>query len=174
MNEQHTEKPAELHGWIPILVRAADYRQVADLVAARELERLAADSSASAPVEGDSVDPRLLSWPAWSVEALRQLSESKATTAQRWARAMDVIAIGDENWYPTSAVAAMSGMTISEWRDAPRKITRHLKAQYEGLPTDGNGNYVWPLRAFAPKGSTEVSWGMPPENKRLWREIRGL
>lgn len=174
MNEQHTENPAELHGWIPILVRAENYQQVAELVGARELERLGADSSTSTSVSGDTVDPRLLSWPAWPVEALRQLSEGTTTTAQRWTRAMDAIAVGDESWYPTSAVAAMSGMMLAEWRDAARKITRHLKAQYDGLPTDTDGNFVWPLRAFTPKGSTEVSWGMPPETKRLWLQIRGL
>ncbi len=171
----HTSTTNELTGWIPVLVRTADYALVTNLVAARESERLAESASGNngaRPIEG--VDPILLASPVWPHDALVQLSESTTTTAKRWALAMDAIATGTENWYTTSQVAAMSGMTINEWRDAPRKITRHLTARYHGLPVNENGDNVWPLRAYTPKGSTEVSWGIPPENKRNWLEIRGL
>jgi hypothetical protein len=35
---------------------------------------------------------------------------------------------------PTSEIAKRAGMTINEWRDVPRKITRLLRAHFPGFP----------------------------------------
>lgn len=59
---------------------------------------------------------------------------------------MDAIAAGGANWYTTSEVAEMSGLTVNEWRDAPRKISRHLKAHYQDAPVH-DGSISWPLLA---------------------------
>ena len=82
----------------------------------------------------------------WSVEDLARLAEGRTATTQRWARAMDVLVdAGPGTWLPTSQVARRSGMSINEWRDAPRKISRHLKVRYPNVPRDENGHAHWPL-----------------------------
>ncbi len=122
-----------------------------------------------------TVDPTgLASWPSWSEDALVRFADSDVTTVQRWVRAMDALAVEDsKTWFTTSEVAKLSGLTINEWRDAPRKITRHLAAHYADAPLADDGHHAWPLKAYS-FNSTEVSWAMTPETKRLWRKVRGL
>jgi hypothetical protein len=79
---------------------------------------------------------------------------------------------GSGEWLSTSEAAKRAGMTISQWRDAPRKITRHLKAHYPNVPTDERGDHIWPLRAASMPGSPEVHWAMNVEQARRWREVR--
>lgn len=76
-------------------------------------------------------------------------------------------------WLSTSEVAKRSGMSINEWRDAARKITRHLKANFAGVPLDENGNRIWPLLARDKPGSAEVHWAMNTEQAKRWRQVRG-
>lgn len=165
-----------LSDWVPVLVRLADYAAVTQFIAAREGERanqLTATSTHNTLADS-GMDPRLSSAPAWPEDALRRLAASTSLTAQRWTRAMDAIAVGTEEWYSTSEVAQMSGLTVNEWRDAPRKITRHLKAHYQDVPVH-DGSIAWPLRAWSnPDKPGEVSWGMPPVTRERWRKIRQL
>ncbi|WP_248581267.1 hypothetical protein [Nocardioides sp. InS609-2] len=65
-------------------------------------------------------------------------------------------------------------MTVNEWRDAPRKITRHLKANYPNVPLDSHGLHIWPLLAKGKPGSQEVHWAMNAEQASSWRKVRGL
>lgn len=170
--------PREFAGWIPVLVRLADYAVVTQLVATREAERGQEPNhtvSHRAELGGRAtVDPLLATWPAWPEKALRRLAASSSLTAERWVRAMDAIAVGDADWYSTSEVAQLSGLTVNEWRDAPRKISRHLKAHYQDVPVH-EGHLVWPLRAGGqPDKPDEVSWGMSPVTKGRWLQLRGL
>lgn len=163
--------------WVPVLVRVSDYTAVTQLIAAREAER-AIQGGGTLPA-GDTnatpkADPRLAATPAWPEDALRRLATSSSVTAKRWTQAMDAIAVGGADWYSTSEVAEMSGLSVNEWRDAPRKIARHLKAHYQDVPVH-DGNIAWPLRAWSnPDKPGEVSWGMPPVTRERWRKIRQL
>lgn len=168
----------EFRGWVPVLVRLADYAAVTQLVAARETERtLSTEETPATPRHTGDVameDPRLTTWPAWPEDALQRLAAGSSLTARRWTRAMDAIAVGDAEWYSTSEVAQLSGMTVREWRDAPRKISRHLKAHFRDVPVH-EGDLVWPLRTSGqPDKPGEVSWGMSATTRERWRKIRGL
>lgn len=170
-------EPTQLAGWVPVLVPEQDYVAVCQFVAARQAER-APSGKRSSGVEGEAngtgTDPRLTTWPAWPEDALQRLAQSSTATTQRWAAAMDAIAQGEQDWYTTSEVAQLSGLTVNEWRDAPRKISRHLKAHYTDVPVH-KGNLAWPLRPWTnPDRPAEVSWGMPPVTKQRWLQIRGL
>lgn len=166
---------SQLGGWVPVLVPEEDYVAVCQFVAARQAERApAGGSSGGGEANGSGADTRLTAWPAWPEEALERLAQSTSVTAQRWARAMDAVAQGEQDWYTTSEVAQLSGLTVNEWRDAPRKISRHLKAHYTDVPVH-KGNLAWPLRPWTnPERPLEVSWGMPPVTKERWLRIRGL
>lgn len=173
--------------WIPILVRLEDYAEVTSLVAKGEANRrqegsevVEVDSPLAPPRGSAIVDPhaeQLAAWTPWEIEDLRQLAQGTSQTAQRWTRAMDVccaVADTDNPWLGTSEVAARTGMTISEWRDAPRKMTRHLKANYPNIPVDARGDQVWPLLAKSKAGSNELHWAMNAEQARRWRAARGI
>ncbi|MFK5645127.1 hypothetical protein ACI3ET_01245 [Ornithinimicrobium sp. LYQ121] len=167
----------ELKKWMPVLVPVEDYLSVAEFLAARLAERSGPGNGAGGVAGGDAstaVHPLLAAWPAWSEEPLRRLSESRSLTALRWARAMDAVAQGSQDWYTTTEVAKASGLTINEWRDAPRKISRHLKVHYTDVPLH-EGHYTWPLRPWTnPDKPGEVSWGMAPASKERWLTIREL
>lgn len=168
--------------WIPVLVRLEDYAEITSLVADREAKRSDADDDFDVdlrPSAIDTADPhesRLAEQTPWSVEDLRQLASGTSETAKRWSLAMNVCCevAGTGQWLSTSEVSARSGMTVNEWRDAPRKITRHLKANYPNVPVDNNGDHIWPLRALSMPGSAEVHWAMNAEQARRWREARGM
>lgn len=165
----------QLKGWMPVLIPQEDFLAVAQFVAARQAERSARPPGQGFSGHGGSEpDARLAAHPAWPEEALRRLASSSSVTAQRWTAAMDAIAKGDQDWYTTSEVASASGLTINEWRDAPRKISRHLQAHYTDVPMSGE-NLAWPLCAWTnPENPGEVSWGMAPVTKERWIAIRDL
>jgi hypothetical protein len=166
--------------WIPVLVRIDHLDVVTRLIADLEVQRLVEDGSgvvtlASVPaVEGPAPEPELLGRPSWSESALRRLANGTSATAQRWTSAMDLCAGDPGSYLPTSEVARLTGMTITEWRDAPRKITRHLKAHFSDVPRDANSDLVWPLHASSrPEYPGEVSWAITPEMATLWKRVRG-
>lgn len=185
------EKPSKprrsMSTWVPVLVRLEDYREVAALVAEREADRLDGEPIdnvykvqelgvlAAGAHPRTSEDRRLADHTPWDVDDLRVLAEGRTKTTERWGRAMDVCAEEPERWLPTSEVARRAGMTINEWRDAPRKITRHLRAHYPNVPVDENGEQVWPLcpgGAGIPANGGEVWWAITREMAARWREVR--
>ena len=105
----------------------------------------------------------------WEVSDLRRLATSDAITAMRWARALDVCAEHVGDFLSTKQVAEESGMSVNEWRDAPRKISRHLKAHYPDVP-------AWPLavRSGRPLGinDDQVYWAISAEQAKRWRQAR--
>ncbi|GGF48689.1 hypothetical protein GCM10011519_23390 [Marmoricola endophyticus] len=173
--------------WIPVLVRAEDYAEVTALVAARESDRrpetwpadpepLTVTDLDPAPASRSSkADDALASYPSWPESALRRLAGSDVVTAQRWARAMDVCAAAqpDDPWRTTTQIAELSQMSVTEWRDAPRKISRHLKANYRDLPS-WRGHLAWPLLAWGLSRGSEVSWAMTPATRERWRRVRDV
>ncbi|WP_143338059.1 hypothetical protein [Demequina sp. NBRC 110054] len=167
--------------WVPLLVPLEDYAELADLVAAREAhrgERPVEVRDVAVEVDGAPRDPDdvlLEHWVPWSVGDLATLAEGASKTAERWARAMDACteAVNSgHHWLSTSEVAERTGMTINEWRDAPRKITRHLRANYPNVPVDKDGHKVWPLLAKSKPGSQEIHWAINGEQAKRWRAVR--
>lgn len=167
--------------WVPILVRLEDFAEIATLVADRELGRddseCEVDSAeCSTKVMVSSEAAQQIPDMSWSIEDLQALAKGASETAKRWALAMDAcceVASSDNPWLSTSEVAARSGMSINEWRDAPRKITRHLKANFPNVPTDSDGQQAWPLRGEGKPGSQEIHWSMSVEQAKRWRQVRG-
>lgn len=169
--------------WIPILVRLEDYDEMAAWVARREEERGAEGGTPLLAAVGmggqkgdrasSAADDWLRGYPSWPEEALERLAESEAVTAQRWVRALDVCAASEKDWLTTSEVAYRAGMPINEWRDAPRKIPRHLRTHYPDLPESPAGGLAWPLVAHGMPGSGEISWAMTETTRQRWRTVRG-
>ncbi|MDP9183895.1 MAG: hypothetical protein M3P04_14110 [Actinomycetota bacterium] len=167
--------------WIPLLVRIEDYPEMAALVAEREADHPdspAEVTTSPGPVARASVDADaalLATWTPWSVEQLEAFSKFHSATAQRWTRAMDACceAVSSERpWLSTAEVAARTGMDVNEWRDAARKLTRHLRANFPNVPTGPDGEHIWPLLARGKAGSQEVHWAMNPEQAHRWRQVR--
>lgn len=167
--------------WIPVLVRAEDVEDVTRLILEREAARNQDDidsvievlqdqgTSRSDQADASKDDSR----QSWSVEDLGRLAKGDTATTERWARALDVCAKEPENYLPTTVIAERSGMTVAEWRDAPRKISRHLKAHYPNVPKDENGDACWPLHAWSkPEYPGQVSWAITAEMARLWNQVR--
>ncbi|MDD1386763.1 hypothetical protein [Curtobacterium poinsettiae] len=71
-------------------------------------------------------------------------------------------------------------LTLNEWRDACRKLTAHLRANYEGLPKWASQPYfgedIWPLATASGRNLHEdpqVYFGMTEEQAKRWRDVRG-
>lgn len=168
--------------WIPLLVPADHFEELAALVHRRATEDGIDVSELAVQADIDSPAPTAVTTPddvatrtlaalePWDLRDLTRLATSSAVTAQRWARALDVCANHVGEFLTTQQVASESGMSVNEWRDAPRKLPRHLKANYpEGLK--------WPLavkdaRALG-MSEDQVCWAITEEQARRWREVRG-
>jgi hypothetical protein len=138
-----------------------------------------ANFAPAAPVLSQLIndDALLARRPLWPIDDLRVLSKGTSETAKRWTRAMDLcceIADSGNPWLSTSEVADRTRMSLNEWRDATRKITRHLKANYPSVPLDDKGDHVWPLLGVLRPGYQEARWAMNREQAVLWRQVRGL
>lgn len=171
--------------WIPVLVRLEDYPEITALISQREANRhddeptaetTVSTSGAPAAQPLSAYDERLGRQLPWSEEDLAKLAQGLTTTTARWTRAMDVCAKAPTRPFSTSEIAELTGMSINEWRDAPRKITRHLKAHYPNVPvyTDGRyqGQQIWPLLPTGVPGSPEVHWAITQEQATRWRKVR--
>lgn len=168
--------------WIPVLVRLEDLEAITRLIGELESSRTEYDvdqsiefveSHSDAGATATDRPAELASRVSWTSEDLQRLAKGETATTARWARALDVCASSPETYLPTSEIAKRSGMTIAEWRDAPRKITRHLKANYPNVPRDEKGDAVWPLRAKSvPENPGEVSWAITSDMARLWKQVR--
>ena len=163
--------------WVPLLVPEEDYVELANLVLERVIERNEVEAleviqpvyAPQASQAGVVADDALASLMPWSVEDLTRLAHSDAVTAQRWARAMDVCAERVGEYISTQDVAKAAGMTVNEWRDAPRKISRHIASQYPAAPG-------WPLAVRSGRSLGHVYdqayWAITEEQARRWREAR--
>jgi hypothetical protein len=164
--------------WIPLLVRLEDYPELASQVAAREAKRSddVADNPetrvvlADSPTAATKAEVLLARLKPWSLDELRQIVVTAPTykTMARWARAMDVASDHPEEFLSTAQVASESGMSINEWRDAPRKLPQHLKAHF---PL----NIDWPLMAVGGRElgrDDQVYWGITIEQAQRWKQVR--
>ncbi|WP_156364893.1 hypothetical protein [Aeromicrobium sp. Leaf245] len=163
--------------WIPVLVRLEDLEKVTALLAELEAGRDGSglenvyEIAEARPTSTDS--PGTDATEPWSVEQLARLASSSTATGQRWAKALDVCCDQPGTYLPTSKVAELSGMSITEWRDAPRKISRHLKAHFADVPREADGDLSWPLSAKSmPNHPGEVSWMATTETASRWSEVR--
>lgn len=170
--------------WIPLLVPREDYLELAGLIADRldargEPESLAEFAAVTSVVESpadratdqDVKKATLDSLHLWDLADLRRLATSTFATAQRWARAMDVCSRHVNKFLSTQDVAAESGMTVNEWRDAPRKLPRHLAAHYPNVLHD-----KWPLAVLSARrlgiNDGQVYWAINDEQAQRWLQIR--
>ena len=164
--------------WIPLLVRIEDYSELASQVAAREAKRpdeagptpeprVALGETPRAATKAEELLARL---KPWSLGELRQIIDTAPTykTMARWARAMDVASEHPEEFLSTAQIANVSGMSINEWRDAPRKLPQHLTAHF---PAD----IEWPLAAVGGRElgkDDQVYWGATVEQAQRWLQVR--
>ncbi|MBT2504190.1 hypothetical protein [Curtobacterium sp. ISL-83] len=116
----------------------------------------------------------------WPERSLAQLAEGASITTQRWTIAMDFCAKHPGQRFSTSEIAENTDLTVNEWRDACRKLTAHLRANYTGLPMWERGSYageaMWPLANASGRdlgAEPQVYWGITEEQARRWRNIRG-
>lgn len=115
-------------------------------------------------------DDRRGSSKPWSTDDLRQIIDTAPTykTMARWARAMDVAAEHPEEFLSTAQIASEAGMTINEWRDAPRKLPQHLTAHFAA-------NIQWPLAGVGGRElgqDDQVYWGLTAEQAQRWLRAR--
>lgn len=181
--------------WMPILIPADMFPMVAkavhEAVAAQggfdasevEVDQdppvqigSAAGVTYNGSVAGQHEARRLFQHQPWSVEDLARLAKGETATTERWARALDVCSeAGPAVWLPSSVVAQRCELTINEWRDAPRKISRHLEKHYPDVPVNPEGEHFWPLvtggEGIADNGG-EVWWTITAEQKKRWDEVR--
>lgn len=164
--------------WVPLLVRIEDYSELASQVAAREAKRPdEADLTpeprvtlAQTPKGTTKAEELLARLKPWSLDELRQIIDTATTykTMARWARAMDVASDHPEEFLSTAQVARESGMSINEWRDAPRKLPQHLTAHFPA-------NIEWPLAAVGGRElgkDDQVYWGITAEQAQRWLQVR--
>ncbi len=170
--------------WIPLLVRAADYNEFAAMVVDREASANeeewpvppaleVVDSGLRQAQERSSkyqniVNAELSKLLPWEVADLERLAGSEYKTAQRWALALDVCTTHPGELLSTERVCAESGMTIRQWRDAPKKLPQHLKHHYPDVPG-------WPLVGVWGKaigGEGQVFWGITREQADRWTAVR--
>lgn len=161
--------------WVPVLVRLEDLEEVSAWIAGRESAR-ERPGIAAQPLSVNVPRPAAATAQdaAWPVEQLKRLITTPSATAERWVRALDVCSeAADGSPLSTSEVARRSGMTVNEWRDACRKISRHLKKHFPEIDLDADGNPIWPLADSTMPGTSEVQWSMSPELAVRWRQARG-
>jgi hypothetical protein len=161
--------------WIPLLVRQEDYTEFAAQVALREISRETTGASPTVTL-GTATGPAtkeselLSTLKTWSTEALRRLAESgdAFATAERWGKAMDVMCKHVGEFISSAQLAEEAGMSINQWRDAPRKLPAHLEKHYEP-------GIEWPLKAVGGrelKKDDQVYWGITAEQAQRWLQVR--
>lgn len=169
-----------MNRWIPVLVRAEHVEAVSRFIVELEMKSaLSPEGTFNQMIPGEvhieesPISPLTPGQSMWSKEDLKRLAVGSTATTARWARAMDVCAENPGTFLPTTEIANRSGMTLAEWRDAPRKISRHLKAHFPNVPRNESDEPVWPLLAKSrPEYPGQVSWAISEDTARIWKEIR--
>jgi hypothetical protein len=168
----------DMSKWIPLLVRIEDYAELASQVASREAKRPDEAGStpqmrvvlAEMPRAATKAEELLARLKPWSLDELRQIVVTAPTykTMARWARALDVASDHPEEFLPTTQIAGESGMSINEWRDAPRKLPQHLTAHFPP-------NIEWPLVAVGGRefgNDDQVYWAITIDQAQRWLQVR--
>lgn len=166
-----------MSNWVPLLVRLEDYAELANQVAASEARRpVEAEPTATrvaltkTPGSPTKAQELLAQLKPWNLDELRQIDANAPIykTMARWALAMDVASDHPEEFLSTAQIASESGMSINEWRDAPRKLPQHLTAHFRA-------GLEWPLRAVGGRElgrDDQVYWGITLEQARRWKQVR--
>jgi hypothetical protein len=183
--------------WVPILVPLDRYASYAALVATDAAtldlpsptdwqQMVIAASSASTKHAENPAEPTgsraealasLSTMPHFGEAELAAIADGTTETAVRWTKAMDFCSAHPGDFFTTTEVAEATGMTVNNWRDAPRKMYLVLR-KIPGAPLWDSGKYVgqpaWPLLAWWFTGDVQVSWAISPENAMSWRGLRDL
>lgn len=174
--------------WVLVPVPEQDCDEVTALVVKNQTSRNERPWPSPADISADDIvadavwRAAVAEHPVWRKGALAQLSEGASLTAQRWTIAMDFCAVHPDERFSTEEIVANTELTLNEWRDACRKITPHLRANYQDkIPTWARGPYdgagVWPLVTVAGRDletDNQLYVGMTLKQATNWREIRGL
>lgn len=177
--------------WIPVLVDIEDYHEITAMVAERARARGASGASELPAIAVVGPTSRTLNTPdgdqyartaaaalesqiAWELEDLERLAdpETRFETARRWALAMDACLKHIDDPFPfisTEQVCNESGMTLNQWRDAPRKLPAHLAKHYPNVRN-------WPLAAIEGRKvgrDNQIYWALTQEQAQRWRQVRG-
>ena len=166
--------------WIPVLVRLEDYADIAAVVAERESKRPAEAAQTAPHIEVTArtatADPAssavLEAHVPWERDDLSRVAQGLTITTQRWTAALDECAKVPGQWLTTSEVAKRTGLRVNEWRDASRKLPRHLKTHYPTVPVGADGRSEGPLAVWTAPRAQEVSWAITPEMARRWAQVR--
>ncbi|MCE0459689.1 hypothetical protein [Curtobacterium flaccumfaciens] len=116
---------------------------------------------------------------AWRTAQLAQLAAGDSLTAQRWIIAIDFCAAHRGQRFSTEEIVANATLTLNEWRDACRKITAHLRANFEDLPKWSRelytGSNFWPLVTVGGrelKTDNQLFVGVTDEQAERWLSVR--
>ncbi|WP_159574122.1 hypothetical protein [Curtobacterium sp. 18060] len=172
--------------WVLVPVPTEVHEVVMNLVSKNQKDRgertwPAPGEISSGNVIGDIVwQGALEETEPWPTSALAQLADGRSLPAQRWTIAMDFCAKHPSERFGTSEIVENTDLTLNEWRDACRKLTAHLRANYEGLPKWTREPYlgedIWPLATASGRNLHEdlqVYFGMAEEQAKCWRDVRG-
>lgn len=171
--------------WVLLPVPQEDHAELKEMVEYRQLQRGEVPSPSMEELSGDGLVVDMVRrgafgrHEAWPVPALKRLSEGSTLTAQRWATVMDFCARNPEAIFSTEEVSAKTGISVSAWRDACRKIRVHLRKHYPEVPTWEHepiaGAPMWPLVAISGrylKVPDQLYVGITAEQAKRWTSIR--
>ena len=165
---------------LPVLL--ADARAVADYAASlrsddRDPSRRAVKRTVptdtqpdrASELDADALPPTgnaALSDVQWTPAKLTQFSESEVVSVQRFAAALDVMAMDEDRSYGTVELAEAAGVPYTAFKHATTRMTNHLAKHY--------GIEAWPITANWNEAREEVDWSITKTVAARWREIRGL
>jgi hypothetical protein len=174
--------------WISLAVPAADQDDIRELIQARQASRGEPISPSPTELFALGISPagieaaRLRQQPLWGSEAVQHLLADESEHVKRFVRAIYAVDRTPGEFFGTTEVADLTGMTIGEWRHAQRQLrARILEPNYPEAPRWETGAYAgeaaWPLadlsgRHIARKDETHVA--ITPQQSRVWREVAGI
>lgn len=164
---------------MPVLL--ADARAVAEYAASLrsdDLDQLAGPQPSAVPAHSTEQDLDLdadalpstsnaaLSDLQWTPERLTTFAASEVVSVQRFAAALDVLAVDSSRTYGTAELAEAAGLAYSALKHATTRMSSHLARHY--------GIEAWPMTATWNDAREEVDWSITPTVAARWRQIRGL
>ena len=171
--------------WVLLPVPQQDYAEFKHMVEQRQQQRGEATAPSTEELREDSlavdtvVRAALVLHKVWPASALSRLAEESTLTTQRWATVMDLCAQNPGAMFSTQEVSAKTGIPVSKWRDACRKIGPHLRKRYPEVPKwerePRAGAPMWPLVTISGrdlKVPDQLYVGITAEQAERWKSVR--
>lgn len=172
--------------WILLPVPSSDYDNLRAEIVTAQAERgeptapMAKEVAKTSLIRSMAERTTLEGHISWPIDALSRLAENSTKTAQRWSTVLDLCAKNPGKFYSTQEIAEMTTLSVNEWRDACRKISAHIIANYPDAPTWTNGPVegkpVWPASAVSGRElqtKDQLYVGLTDEQARLWLKASG-